>query len=78
MDHCRYRPKNPMLKATFEMMLEVGETRRPNQGGLSNAYCSARDTGLMPAWCVPGTPSFAAAKAGLCRRAQNLKADKKP
>jgi len=71
--HRPYRPKNPTLRATYEQMLEVGETRRPSQGGLSNAYCTARDTGKMPAWCPPGTPSFAAAKAGLQRRADTLK-----
>ncbi|MBN3744802.1 hypothetical protein G3N96_05045 [Burkholderia sp. Se-20373] len=68
-----YRPKNPMLRATYEQMLKVGDTRRPNQGGLSNAFCTARDTGMMPAWCPPGTPSFAAAKAGLQRRTDILK-----
>lgn len=73
MEHCLYRPKNPVLRDTFEKMLKVGETRRPNQGGLSNAYCTARDSGVMPAWCAPGTPSFAAAKAGLCQRAKAKK-----
>jgi hypothetical protein len=74
MNPCRYRPKNPVLRATFEALLATGETRRPNMGGLSNAYCAARDTGRMPAWCAPGTPSFAAAKAGLCRAAMKARA----
>lgn len=65
----RWKSSNPQLQRTFELMLQVGDTRAPNMGGLSNAYCTARDTGLMPSWCIPGTPSYAAAKAGLYRRA---------
>lgn len=70
---CRqtYRPKNEVLRKTFAWFLEHGHTRHRNMGRASNAFCVARDSGILPKTIAPGTPAFAAAKAGLfvrCRK----------
>lgn len=60
---------NKMQSGVYRWFLEHGETRKASDGGASNAYVVARNTGRIPSWCSPGSAAKAAAMAGLRVRA---------